>query len=171
MIEPANASLAVDAEGNRLLAFRTCAEDELARLDPAVPMPLALVVAEYDGQVLLAMNSWRLAWELPGGRPDPGETARAAAVREFLEGTGLPAPELEFVAIATFRLKPDDRLEYGAVYRGRLLGPVDLGVFEANDEIQELRWWDLVEDLPDSADLGLWIARLVLSCTRSGESS
>ncbi len=163
MIEPANASLAVDAEGNRLLAFRKCAEDELAHLDPEVPMPLVLVVAEYDGQVLLAMNSWRLAWELPGGRLGPSETARAAAAREFVEGTGLPAPELEFVAVVTFRLKPDDRLEYGAVYRGRLLGPVDLDVFEASDEIQELRWWDLVEELPDSADLDLWIAQLVLS--------
>ena len=163
MVEPANASLAVDAEGNRLLAFRKCEEGELAHLDPRGPMPHALVVAEYDGQVLLAMNSWRLAWELPGGTLQQGETARAAAVREFVEKTGLPAPALEFVAIVTFRLKPDDRLEYGAVYRGRLLGPVDLDVFEANDEIEELRWWDLVEELPDSADLGLWIARLVLS--------
>ena len=163
MIEPANASLAVDAEGNRLLAFRKCAEAELAHLDPTGPMPLALVVAEHDGQVLLAMNSWRLAWQLPGGRPDVGETPRAAAVRQFVEKTGLPAPELEFVAVVTFRLKPDDRLEYGAVYRGRLLGPVDLEAFEANEEIEELRWWDLVEELPDSADLGLLIAQLVMS--------
>ncbi len=163
MIEPANSSLAVDAEGNRLLAFRKCAEDELTQLGSGGPTPFALVVAEYDGQVLLAMNSWRLAWELPGGRLRVGETARAAAVREFVEETGLPAPELDFVAVATFRLKPDDRLEYAAVYRGRLLGPVDLDVFKANDEIEELRWWDLVEELPDSADLGLRIAQLVLS--------
>ena len=63
----------------------------------------------------------------------------------------------------TFRLKPDDRLEYGAVFRGRLPGPFDLEAFEANEEIQALRWWDLVKELPDSADLDLWIAQLVLS--------
>jgi 8-oxo-dGTP diphosphatase len=163
MIEPADASLAVDAEGNRLLGFRRCAEDELAELEPGVPLGLALVVAEHAGQVLLVFNSWRLAWELPGGKLDEGESARTAAAREFVEETGLAAPELEFAGVVTFRLKPDDRLEYGAVYRSRLAGPVDVSAFAANEEIDELRWWDLVEELPDSADLDLAIAQLVLA--------
>ena len=37
-----------------------------------------------DGRVVLLENE-RGEWELPGGRPDPGEDAGAALVREFAE--------------------------------------------------------------------------------------
>lgn len=40
------------------------------------------------GCVLLLLNE-RGEWDLPGGRPDPGEDHRAALVREVLEETGL----------------------------------------------------------------------------------
>lgn len=162
MIEPKGASLAMDAEGNQLLAFRGCAEDELDGLDPAVPLSRSIVVAERGGQVLLAHNSWRLHWQLPGGRCQPGETTREAAVREFISETGLPAPKLRFVGVVTFKFRPDNRLEYGVVYRAHLAATVDVDAFTLNDEIGELRWWDLVEELPDSADLDLSIAQLAL---------
>jgi len=162
MIEPKGASLAMDAEGNQLLAFRTCDEDELERLDPVTLLPQAIVVAERAGQVLLVHDSWRLHWELPGGRLEPGETARVAASREFVVKTGLPAPELEFAGVVTFRFRPDNRLEYGAVYRAHLTSSVDVDAFTLTDEIGALRWWDLVEELPDSADLDLRIAQLAL---------
>lgn len=41
-----------------------------------------------DDAVLLALND-RDEWELPGGRPEPGETLRAAVERELAEETGL----------------------------------------------------------------------------------
>ncbi len=41
-----------------------------------------------QGHVLLLLNE-RDEWDLPGGRPDPGEDPRAALVREVLEETGL----------------------------------------------------------------------------------
>jgi 8-oxo-dGTP pyrophosphatase MutT (NUDIX family) len=41
-----------------------------------------------DGRVLLLLNE-RGEWDLPGGRPDPGEDHRAALVREVREETGL----------------------------------------------------------------------------------
>jgi len=40
------------------------------------------------GCVLLLLNE-RDEWDLPGGRPDPGEDHRAALAREVLEETGL----------------------------------------------------------------------------------
>jgi 8-oxo-dGTP pyrophosphatase MutT (NUDIX family) len=40
------------------------------------------------GRVLLLLNE-RDEWDLPGGRPDPGEEDRAALVREVREETGL----------------------------------------------------------------------------------
>ena len=42
----------------------------------------------HDGSVLLLMNE-RDEWDLPGGRPDPGEDHRAALDREVREETGL----------------------------------------------------------------------------------
>ncbi|MGQ3299888.1 NUDIX hydrolase [Reyranella sp.] len=42
----------------------------------------------HDRRVLLLLNE-RDEWDLPGGRPDPGEDHRAALVREVREETGL----------------------------------------------------------------------------------
>ena len=42
----------------------------------------------HDGRVLLLLNE-RGEWDLPGGRPDPGENHRATLVREMREETGL----------------------------------------------------------------------------------
>jgi 8-oxo-dGTP diphosphatase len=45
-------------------------------------------VVLHQGRVLLLLNE-RDEWDLPGGRPDPGEDHRAALVREVREETGL----------------------------------------------------------------------------------
>jgi 8-oxo-dGTP pyrophosphatase MutT (NUDIX family) len=45
-------------------------------------------VVIHDGRVLLLLNE-RGEWDLPGGRPDPGEDHRAALQREVREETGL----------------------------------------------------------------------------------
>ncbi len=42
----------------------------------------------HDGRVLLLLNE-RGEWDLPGGRPDPGEDHRAALRREVREEAGL----------------------------------------------------------------------------------
>jgi 8-oxo-dGTP diphosphatase len=41
-----------------------------------------------EGRVLLLLNR-RGEWDLPGGRPEPGEDHRAALIREVREETGL----------------------------------------------------------------------------------
>jgi 8-oxo-dGTP diphosphatase len=45
-------------------------------------------VVLHDGHVLLLLNE-RGEWDLPGGRPEPGEDHRAALGREVREETGL----------------------------------------------------------------------------------
>lgn len=45
-------------------------------------------VVVHGSRVLLLLNE-RDEWDLPGGRPDPGEDHRAALVREVREETGL----------------------------------------------------------------------------------
>ena len=47
-------------------------------------------VLVHEGRVLLLLNE-RDEWDLPGGRPDPGETLPQALEREVREETGLAA--------------------------------------------------------------------------------
>ena len=112
--------LAEKLNENLLLDFFPCAEDELADLDPRIPLPLSLMVAEHGGRVLLVHNAWRREWELPGGLIREGETPREAAVREFREETGTPAGDVEFVGVGTVQLGHERRIEYTAVFRTRL---------------------------------------------------
>ena len=67
-------------------------------------------------------NSWRDEWELPGGLIEEGETAREAAEREFLEETGVPAGEVDFVGVGTVQLGHERRIEFVAIYRTVLEG-------------------------------------------------
>jgi 8-oxo-dGTP pyrophosphatase MutT (NUDIX family) len=53
--------------------------------DPPISVKGALI---HQDRVLLLLNE-RGEWDLPGGRPDPGEDHRAALTREVREETGL----------------------------------------------------------------------------------
>jgi len=107
--------------------------------DAAIPLTFALMVTVHAGKTLLIYNSWRKVWELPGGKIDPGETPETAAKRELHEETGQIAEVTTFVGLAKVQLKPDDRLEFGAIYTTTL---TTLRPFTANDEASTIRWWD-----------------------------
>jgi tRNA threonylcarbamoyl adenosine modification protein YjeE len=153
------APLAEKLNENLLLDFVRCAEEELADLDPRIPLPLSLMVAEHDGQVLLVHNAWRREWELPGGMIDAGETARRAAVREFVEETGTQPGDVSFVGVGTVQLGHERRIEYAAVYRTTRAGVPD---FEPNDEIDAIDWWDLGSELPRLSPIDAHLARLAV---------
>ncbi|MFY1635290.1 NUDIX hydrolase [Solwaraspora sp. WMMB335] len=153
--------IAMDTEGNELLDFRVGPEQDLERLDPHIPLPLSLVVGQHQGCTLLVFNRWRRQWELPGGMIDRGKTPREAAVREFAEETGQDAPVIAYSGLATFRLKPDNRLEYAAVFTAALIGRAP---FEPNDEVDAIRWWD-GSDIPNLAVLDAEICRITAAPT------
>ncbi|SNY65077.1 NUDIX hydrolase [Paractinoplanes atraurantiacus] len=88
-----------------------------------------------------------------------GETAEEAVVREFVEETGQEAPVVTYRGPATFRLKPDDRLEYAAVFAAALTGRTP---FEPNNEVDQILWWD-GSDRPNLALLDAEICRLLRS--------
>jgi 8-oxo-dGTP diphosphatase len=149
--------IAVDPEGNELLEFTVGSEQDLEQRDPDIPLPLSLVVGQHQGRTLLVFNRWRRQWELPGGMIDRGETPKEAALREFVEETGQETPVITYSGLATFRLMPDNRLEYGAVFGAALVGRTP---FVPNDEVDEIQWWD-GSDIPNLAALDAEICRLI----------
>lgn len=59
----------------------------------------------HESRVLLLLNE-RGEWDLPGGRPDPGEDHRAALVREVREETGLAVEVGALVGAHLFEVLP-----------------------------------------------------------------
>jgi 8-oxo-dGTP diphosphatase len=93
---------------------------------------------------LLAYHRHRENWEIPGGHIERGETPRQAAVRELREETGQTVAALRFEGVMQFRLHPDRRLEFGALFSGAL---PELQTFEANSEISRITLWDTLETI------------------------
>jgi len=144
-----------DRHGNALVSVRPVAETELTRLD----VPASLVVVVHVDVVLMMFDSWREEWELPGGKREPGETPREAAVRELHEETGIHAPELTIAAVAEFDLVRPTRHEFLAVYRVDVPHKPRLVV---NDEALAFRWWPPSEPVDDGmSPLDAEIARRV----------
>jgi 8-oxo-dGTP pyrophosphatase MutT (NUDIX family) len=148
-----------DQAGNSLVAFHVVAEEELPYMSEEVPLPAALAVVVHAHSVLMMFDSRRAQWELPGGMREPGETPRAAAIRELHEETGISGVELTFAAVAEFFLVKPDRRELLAVYRGRLQ---TLPHLTPNDEALAFRWWSPHEPVSDDmSPLDAEIARRV----------
>ena len=79
-------------------------------------------------------------WSLPKGKLDPDETFEEAALREVEEETGLRCelgPELSSTHYTDAKGRPK-------IVRYWLMQPME-GEFEANDEVDELRWMTLHE--------------------------
>ncbi|WP_409062414.1 NUDIX hydrolase [Streptomyces sp. SYP-A7185] len=168
MPESQKEPLAVDGNGNTLIAFDGGAEDA----PPGdAPLPLALVALWHHDSVLLVFDRRRRTWELPGGTIEPGESPRQAAARELLEETGQQADApSRFAGYAQFMLRPDQRLEYGALFIGNVARPQPL---RDNEEVSAFRWWDPKGPLPGGTDsLDLHLARLVMPLRhREGQAS
>ena len=84
------------------------------------PLTVKGVVLDRHGAVLLARNH-RGEWELPGGRPEPGESHQAAVAREIAEETGLAVDVGERLAAWRFEVVPGRRVDvvaYACTLRG-----------------------------------------------------
>ncbi|MBN9086101.1 MAG: NUDIX domain-containing protein [Reyranella sp.] len=93
-----------------------------------------------DGRVLLLLNE-RGEWDLPGGRPDPGEDHRTALGREVREEAGLVVEVGAQVDEHLFEVLPQ-RFVRIVAYVCRLLGGRDVVL---SHEHRDTRWIALAE--------------------------
>ena len=153
-------SLIVTRKGHALLTFERGQSPIPPPEERHIPLPLALMVVRHQGKVLFIFNNWREEWELPGGMIDAGETPEAAAKRELLEETSQVASDIHFVGLAKMRLKPDDRVEFGAIYTCEL---EHIAPFQPNDEAARIMWWDLHTPLDgDVSEIDAKLAEMTL---------
>ena len=153
--------LAEKLNENLLLDFWRCDESELDQLDPYTPMPLALLVAEHAGCVVMVHNTWRREWELPGGQILGDDSARETAIRELQEEAGITVGEadVDFVGVGTVQLGHERRIEYVAIYRTHL---DQLPDFEPNDEFDRRELWDPTSQLKRLSPIDARLAQLAL---------
>jgi 8-oxo-dGTP pyrophosphatase MutT (NUDIX family) len=100
----------------------------------------------HDGRVLLLLNE-RGEWDLPGGRPDPGEDHRAALVREVREEAGLAVEVDARLDEHLFEVLPQ-RFVRIVAYGCRLVGGNDVVL---SHEHLDTRWVPLT-DLGETID-------------------
>ena len=93
-----------------------------------------------DGQVLLVHRPRYDDWTLPKGKLDRGESFEEAALREVKEETGLVCRLGHELPSSEYR----DNKDRPKIVRYWLM-EVEDGEFEANDEVDEVRWVSLDE--------------------------
>src|SRR5688572_17827473 len=105
----------------------------------APPISVKGVLIHQD-RVLLLLNE-RGEWDLPGGRPDPGEDHRAALKREVQEEAGLTVEVGEALGDYLFEVLPG-RFVRILPYVCRLMGGSDVVI---SHEHLETRWLPIAE--------------------------
>ena len=129
--------IATNKRGDVFIAFHRCEEHRIP--DALTPVTHALVLATHGDKPLLLLNTWKKVWELPGGVREPNESPRQCALRELLEETNQVVSDMTFRGIMEFRLQPDARTEYGALFGGIIADPRP---FVGDGEAQRILFWN-----------------------------
>lgn len=110
------------------------------------------------GRVLAVRKRGTRMFMQPGGKPEPGETAREAAVREIAEELSVALDPERMILLGTFEAPAAN--EGGYDVRGTVFVHPPVEVTAPAAEIEELRWVDV--DEPPADDLApLMVERII----------
>ncbi|MBQ1444019.1 MAG: NUDIX domain-containing protein [Renibacterium sp.] len=111
----------------------------------------AVAMLNADNELLTVRKRNSLRFQLPGGKPDPGESALQTAIREVREETGLaiPAGQLQRLGSWLGEAANDDADQVQA----ELYLAAGHWIPTAQAEIAELRWIPLTADGAELAPL------------------
>ncbi len=99
---------------------------------------VVLDIRKGDPYVLLVHRPRYDDWTLPKGKLDPGETARAAAVREVEEESSVPVRLGPPLADQVYPVQGGVKVVHWWV--GHVAGDHDVSAYEPNQEIGDVRW-------------------------------
>lgn len=146
-------------KGDILLEFINLANE--GDIEPKIHSSLiaSLVVAEYEGKVLLVFNRKRQHWELPSGRLEAGESPRDCAIRELFEESGQSVDALDFIGLAKVRVS-NGNITFLAIYSACLS---IMSPFQANEEISMINYWDFRSNIGYINEIDHSLADLVIN--------
>ncbi len=106
----------------------------------------AVVLHDTNGRIVTVRKAGTQRFMLPGGKPEPGESAAQAAIRECAEELGLALDPGKLTILGVFFA--DAANEPGLVIEGSVFEHPLEGTPRAAAEIAELRWLDPSQALP-----------------------
>ena len=123
-----------------------------------------VVVRNRAGQLLTVRKRGTQRFMLPGGKPEPGESAVDAAVRECAEEVGLHVAAADLQTVGVFHTIAANEPGHGLV-ASVYAYPTPVHTVSASAEIDEVRWLDPDAALPD--DLApLLVEHVIPICKR-----
>jgi len=128
--------------GYKLLEYIPCSEDDIVNYDNVTS---AGIVVNIGANYLIGFNNWRKQWELPAGGIENGESARQAAMRELYEETHQNLDNTQFMGLFK-KIRPNGEFVYMAIFYGKKSN-LEKFIKEARDENDEIKLWNLKEDI------------------------
>ena len=99
----------------------------------------AAVIVSTDGRALVVRKHGATVFQQPGGKPDPGESAMDAVIREIAEETGIRAAAEDLVPLGRFEAAAANEPGHRVIADAFVLR-VSEARADASAEIAELRW-------------------------------
>lgn len=99
----------------------------------------AAVIVAADGRTLVVRKHGATVFQQPGGKPDPGESAMDAVIREVAEETGIRAAAEDLRPLGRFEEAAANEPGHRVVADAFLLHVAEAHA-QASAEIAELRW-------------------------------
>lgn len=127
--------------GFEFVKFLSISETEINHYHPLAG---SFAIVECEGNYLLCYNKWRNQWELPAGKREESETPIECAKRELYEETGQLVIDMEFKGLAVVRNSTTGHLKFNPIYTSTINS---LQPFKGNAETNEIRLWNLKDDL------------------------